>query len=139
MKKVLDRLKIFTNRGLIVRIIRNQGLKTMQSLEEMFKIICDYHQLGFSDCLRVILMDRKMSIPVLHQSLQVRNYYLSIESLYRYFNPNINSNRFPSKEFMMIFSEILELTDEQTDLLLIFWNHFKFVRKSDFLGFNDDS
>jgi hypothetical protein len=117
--------------------MRNQGLKTMQSLEEMFKIICDYHQLDFSDCLRIILAHRKMSIPVLHQSLLARNYYLSIESLYRYFNPSINSNRFPSKEFMMIFSEIHQLTDEQCDLLLIFWNHYKFVRKSDFPGFND--
>jgi hypothetical protein len=121
-----------------VRILQNQGLKTMQSLEEVFKVIHDYHQLSFSDCLRIILADRAMSISILHQRLLLRNYYLSLESLYRYFNPNLNSSRFPSREFMLIFSDILQLTEEQGKLLLDFWDFSKFARKSYSSGVNED-
>ncbi len=104
-------------------------LKAMESLEEIFKVIGDYHQLSLSHCLRIILNDKELCFISLHQRLISKGYYLSIESLYRYFNPNLTTNRFPSREFMVTFAEVLQLTDEQTQLLLKFWSHCKFAKK----------
>jgi hypothetical protein len=102
----------------------------MESIEEIFKVIHDYHQLSFSQCLRVMLREKQITIPNLHQKLIRRGYYLSLESLYRYFNPNLSSNRFPSQAFLRIFAELVNLSDEQMVLLLKFWYHCKLARKS---------
>ncbi len=102
----------------------------MQSIEEIFKLIRDYHQLSFSDCLKILLTENDLSVSDLHQRLINRGYYLSLESLYRYFNPNLSSNRFPPKQFVKLFAEVIHLTSEQVELLLKFYVHCKLDRKS---------
>lgn len=103
--------------------------KDVQSLEETLQIIRDYHQLNFSHCLKIILADRGISIAHLHESLMRKDYYISLESLYRYFNPSPKSNRYPPQDFVQIFAHILQLTEEEAKILLLFWKHWQFVKK----------
>lgn len=112
--------------------------KKMRSMEEIFKIIRDYHKLNLSLCLRSILAERGISIALLHQNLTKKNYSMSLESLYRYFNPNLKSNRLPSSNFMRVFVEIIQLTDEEVELLFKFWIHCKLSRKSSKLFFDGE-
>jgi hypothetical protein len=107
----------------------NDMLQESFSVEEIFTLIRDYHQLNLSSCLKIILLDKKVSIPELHKRLQQKDYCLNIESLHRYFNPSQKSNRFPSRDFIKIFSEVVTLTDEQTKLLLQFWIYCRFIKK----------
>lgn len=99
------------------------------SVEEIFKLIRNYHQLNLSGFLKDILSDKNVSISELHKRLQQKDYCLNIESLHRYFNPSQKSNRFPSKDFIKIFAEVVTLTDEQTKLLFQFWIYYRFVKK----------
>lgn len=99
------------------------------SIEEIFKLIRDYHQLNLSSFLKDILLDKEISISELHKRLQQKDYHLNIESLHRYFNPSQKSNRFPARDFIEVFSEAVTLTDEQTKLLLQFWGYCRFIKK----------
>lgn len=97
--------------------------------KDSFDTIKDFTRLNLSHLLKEILNEKQISIVDLHKILQIKGYYLNIESLYRYFNPSFKSNRSPSEDFIKIFSEVLELTDEQSELLLQFWSYFKFFKK----------
>jgi hypothetical protein len=99
------------------------------SVEEIFQLIRNYHLLNLSDFLKSILLEKKVSVSDLHKRLQQKDYCLNIESLHRYFNPSQKSNRFPSKDFIEIFAEVVTLTDEQTKLLLQFWVYSRFIKK----------
>jgi hypothetical protein len=103
-----------------------------QIAEKIFKVIRDYHQLNLSHFLRAILLDKGVSIIELYQKLQAKGFYLNRESLYRYFNPSQKSNRFPSQDFIKAFSEVLQLTDEQSELLLKFWIYWRIIKKWNF-------
>ncbi len=113
-----------------MKTMKYYSFKNNKSAEEIFKIIRDYHQLSFSHCLKIILKEKKVSIPDLHKRLLSKGYYLSLESLYRYFNPNLSSNRFPSREFVQVFADVIYLHHEQTNLLLKFYFHSKLKRKA---------
>jgi hypothetical protein len=88
---------------------------------DIFNIIRQYQNLNFNYCLKQILLENTICIPDLHRKLNKKGYRLTLESLYRYFNPNPNTNRFPPKEFIKVFSEILQLNDEEEKILLLFW------------------
>lgn len=98
-------------------------------LEEIFQTIRGYHELNLSKVLRQILSDKNLDIPALYTRLSDRGYYLSLESLYRYFNPSPSSNRFPSQDFLEAFSAVLQLTEEESETLLLFWRYWKLVKK----------
>lgn len=104
-------------------------LEKMQSIEQIFQTIRDYQQLNFSHCLKIILIEKEITIPNLHKKLLNKNYYLATESLYRYFNPNPCTNRFPPREFVEIFADITYLTNEQVVLLLKFYSDYKLNKK----------
>lgn len=101
----------------------------MQSAEQIFKIINDYQQLKFSYCLKVILVDKKMTITSLYYKLLDENYYLTISTLYRYFNSNPQSNRFPPQEFIKKFVKIISLNPKQSKLLFKFYFYSKLSKK----------
>lgn len=101
----------------------------MQSIEQIFQIINDYQQLNFSHCLKIILMEKEITIPNLHKKLLNKDYYLSPESIYRYFNPNSCTNRFTPREFIEVFADITHLTNEEVTLLLNFYSDYKVNKK----------
>jgi Ser/Thr protein kinase RdoA (MazF antagonist) len=75
------------------------------------------------------LSEKGLSITDLYWRLNDKNYYLSLESLYRYFNPSSSSNRFPPQDFLEAFSEVLQLTEEESEALLLFWRYWKLAKK----------
>ncbi len=103
--------------------------ENLQPLEDVFQIIQDYHQLELSYLLKAILREKQVSISELFTKLESKRYYLSLESLYRYFSENQKNSRFPPQEFILIYAEVLKLTDEQKQLLCQFWKYFKLIKK----------
>lgn len=106
-----------------------QDDQVFQSLEAIFQMIRNYHQLNFSVFLRQILAEKELAIPDLYRRLNDKGYCLSLESLYRYFSTNQRSHRFPSQDFIQVFAEVLQLTDEESKILLLFWKHWKVMKK----------
>ena len=96
----------------------------------IFDIIRSYHQLNLSDFLKILISNKAISLKDLHQQLYLRDYYINLESLYRYFNHNPHSNRLPPQEFIQVFAEVIKLTAEETKLLLKFWWCCKSGKKS---------
>jgi transcription initiation factor TFIIIB Brf1 subunit/transcription initiation factor TFIIB len=90
-----------------------------------------YHQLDLNHLLKEIAEGKGVSIPELFKRLQEKGYYLNIESLYRYLSSSQKSKRLPPQEFIPIFAEALQLTDQQTRLMLQFWRHYKLMQKCD--------
>ena len=100
-----------------------------ERLSNLFQIISDYHQLELSYFLKEITEQKGITIPELLKKLHSKDYCLSLESLYRYFSSSYKSNRFPPLEFIIVFSDVLQLTDEQAQLLNQFWKHYKFLKR----------
>lgn len=113
-------------------MLTDNVLKRFQSLEEVFQLIQEYHNLKFSELLKEITQKKGVSINKLFNQLQEQGYYMSLESLYRYFNSSPKSNRFPPQNFIIAFSKALDLPDEQTKLLIKFWLHYKLIKKCTF-------
>jgi hypothetical protein len=99
------------------------------SLEDIFQTIDRYHKLSLSELLRRILAEKELTVAELYRKLNEYGYYLSLESLYRYFNPNTRSNRFPPEDFLRAFLGILQLSEEEANALLLFWKHYKLIKK----------
>lgn len=99
------------------------------SSTEVFRVIYQYKNLRLSDFLTIILQEKQIKVKDLYQRLNDYGYYLSLESLYRYFNSNPQSNRFPSKDFIQTFAKILQLDTEETRLLHFFWRHCKYTKR----------
>ncbi|PSF37061.1 hypothetical protein C7H19_11505 [Aphanothece hegewaldii CCALA 016] len=110
-------------------MIQDNSTNDYQSIEYIFQVIQDYQKIQFSELLKKILKKKEVSIKKLFYKLQEQNYYMNRESLYRYFNSNPKCNRFPPKSFILAFSKALHLSVEQTQLLLNFWLHYKFIKK----------
>lgn len=100
-----------------------------RSMEDLFRPIREFRNISFSSFLRKILEYRGVNVIELHKMLIKNEYHIELESLYRYFNPGEQSNRFPPKDFLKAFSICLNLTDEQTDLLILFWSNVKLYKK----------
>lgn len=103
-------------------------MPTTQS-SEAFQVIQDYHQLELSHLLKEILQEQQISIPELYKRLQGQDYYLSLESLYRYFSSSSKSNRFPPEDFILAFAESLHLNEIHAQLLHQFWRHYKLLKR----------
>lgn len=99
------------------------------SVNDMFRVLQEYQQLNFSYFLKQLLAERNIGITDLYKMLIEHEYYLSLESLYRYFNPNPRTNRFPPQYFVQIFAEVLQLTEKEAKILLLFWKHWQLVKK----------
>jgi hypothetical protein len=102
--------------------------KELLKKSNVFQILCEYQQLNFSVLLRQLLIERNIGIPDLYKILNDREYYLSLESLYRYFNPSPKSNRFPPQEFVQVFATALQLNEGETKALITFWKHWKLIK-----------
>ncbi|QLE59826.1 hypothetical protein [Nostoc sp. TCL26-01] len=98
-------------------------------MNKTFQIIREYQQLNFSELLGQLLAEKGIEISTLSMMLNERKYYLSKESLYRYFNPSPKSNRFPPEDFIEIFAVVLQLTEEEANILILFWKHCKLLKK----------
>lgn len=98
-------------------------------MDELFRPIREFRDISLSSFLRKILEYLRVSVIELHRMLVKNEYHIELESLYRYFNPGEQSNRFPPKDFLKAFSLCLDLTDKQTDLLILFWSNVKLYKK----------
>lgn len=109
--------------------MQNQPTSQFQSIDSLFRILRDYYQLHPSKLLKFILLEKGVTVAELHNRLIANSYLVNLESIYRYLNPNPNSNRVPSKDFVQAFSQALQLTDEQRNLLIKFWCRWKATRR----------
>ena len=101
----------------------------LSSIDALFKPIREFRDMSISTFLKKILECKGVTVVELHQILLQSKYVIELESLYRYFNPSEQSNRFPPKNFIKAFSVSMGLTDDQADLLIIFWSNAKLGKK----------
>lgn len=100
------------------------------STEQAFFVIERYRNLRLSELLTIILQEKQVKVKELYQKLNDCGYYLSLESLYRYFNSNPQSNRFPPEDFIQTFAKVLQLDTKESKLLHFFWQYCqKYTKK----------
>ena len=104
----------------------------MESIEQIFQTISDYQKLEFSHCIKVILNAKNITVRDLYEKLIDDNYYITIGTVYRYFNSSSKSNRFPPQEFMEQFVRITNLNHQQAEILFQYYFDCKLLKKYSF-------
>ncbi|MEB3161250.1 MAG: hypothetical protein VKL20_07305 [Synechocystis sp.] len=99
--------------------------------QDIFEAIAWVKCLRLEHCLLGILHEKQLTIPQLHQRLEEKDKFLiTRHSLYRYFNTNPESNRFPPRNFMQEFGAALDLPPEQIQLLDYLWQLCRLNQKT---------
>ena len=104
--------------------------QNMQHPQEIFEAIAWVKRLRLEHCLLRVLHAKQLTIPQLHQRLENNEFLITRQSLYRYFNTNPESNRFPPRNFMQEFGSALDLSPEQVQLLDYLWQLCQLNRKN---------
>ena len=103
----------------------------IQHLHELFDAIDCIQNQRLDRHLWAILRVKNLTISQLHQRLEDHDeFILTRQSLYRYFNPNQDTNRFPNRTFMKKFGSALELSPKQIQHLDYLWQLCRLNRKN---------
>jgi hypothetical protein len=97
----------------------NQEFSSSQQIFEFTQIS---QQVNLNHCLAVLLNEKGFTVSRLHHCMESKNYYLSIQSVYRYLTTEKPTSRFPPLDFVEIFGQVLGFSDTEQKLLVQLWH-----------------
>ena len=92
------------------------------SSQQIFQFAQVSQKINLNHCLVVLLNERSISVRKLHLYLEDKEYYLSIQSVYRYLKSGQSAGRFPPLDFVKIFGQVIGLSDTEQKLLIQLWH-----------------